>query len=109
MLIFTKSKPVTIMLQPSTTSSSLPVSKFNMYLTYTTQNSWIRFQCYMSTQVQYRYLLTSENDVITIDVKRPSVQSVSCSNTYPQFHHFPPELPSAGALRLGKQSLMYGL
>jgi len=35
----------------------------------------------MSTQVQYRYLLTSENNAITIDVDRPAVQSVLCSNT----------------------------
>jgi len=35
----------------------------------------------MSTQVQYRYLLTPENDVITVDVERPPVQSESCSNT----------------------------
>ena len=43
----------------------------------------------MSTQVQYRYLLNSENDFITVDVQGPDIQSESCSNTSSKAPSFP--------------------
>jgi len=59
----------------------------------------------MSTQVQYRYLLTSGNDVITVDVEGPAVQLVSCLNT----SSTAPPFPTCASVSWGPQSLLYGL
>ena len=83
----------------------------------------------MSTQLQYRYLLTSGNDVITVYVEGPAVQLVSCSNTSPTASSFPTwasgptvqlvscsnnsptasSLPTWASVRWGPQSLLHGL